>query len=102
MLELMKLLLGIDSTDTSKDNILNHYLNVALKSILGYCNVTELSSDYNDTIVDYSIYLYKNRDSLGYKQKTEGERSITFESGIPENIRKALPLPKVKVGGYDV
>jgi len=46
-----------------------------------------------------SLFDAKNRDSLGYKQQVQGERSVTFEGGgIPEYIKSALPLPKIKVG----
>ncbi|MCO5385360.1 MAG: phage head-tail connector protein [Desulfosporosinus sp.] len=99
MLEIVKMLLGIEVSDTSKDGILNHFINQALKTALAYCNVTELPPEYDDTIADLAVYFYKNRDSLGYKQQVQGERSITFEgNGIPEFIKSALPLPKIKVG----
>ncbi|MEA4987648.1 MAG: phage head-tail connector protein [Anaerovorax sp.] len=102
MLETLKMLLGIDLVDTSKDNILNHFINQALRLALSYCNVTELSTEYNGTIADLAKYLYLNKDSVGYEQKVEGERSITYESGIPEYIKLALPMPKIKVGAYSV
>lgn len=97
-LELLKQLLGIDSFDISKDDILNHYLKKANSIILGYCNIDLLSAIYDDVVVDYAMYLYKNKDSEGLSQKREGERSAIYESGIPQSIRFALPLPKIKVG----
>ena len=99
MLEIVKMLLEIEASDISKDGILNHFINQALKSALAYCNVTELLSEHDDTIADLAVYFYKNRDSLGYKQQIHGERNITFEGGgIPVFIKSALPLPKIKVG----
>jgi len=99
MLEIAKMLLGIEASDTSKDGILNHFISLALKTALAYCNVTELLPEHDDTIADLAVYFYKNRDSLGYKQQIQGDRSVTFEGGgIPEYIRSALPLPKIKVG----
>lgn len=99
MLDIVKMLLGIEAYDDLKDGILNHFINQALKVALAYCNVAELPTEYDDTIADLAVYLYKNKDSVGYKQKTEGERSVTFEGGgIPEYIKSALPLPKIKVG----
>ena len=99
MLEIVKMLIGIEIYDDSKDAILNHFINQALKVALSYCNVTELSAEYDGTIADLAVYLYKNKDSVGYRQKTEGERSVTYEgSGIPEYIKSALPLPRIKVG----
>ena len=103
MIEIIKMLLGIDVTDHSKDEILNHFINQAAKMVLSYCNVTELSSDHDGTIADLAVCLYKNKDGIGYKQMTEGERSITFEGGgIPDFIKAALPLPKIKIGACDV
>lgn len=99
MLEIVKMLLDIDVTDTSKDSILNHFITQALKVALAYCNVLELSTEYDDTIADLAVYFYNNRDSVGYRQMAQGERSVTFEGGgIPEYIKSALPLPKIKVG----
>lgn len=99
MLEIVKMLLGIEASDISKDGILNHFINQALKTALAYCNVTELPSEQDDTIADLAVYFYKNRDNLGYKQQVQGERSVTFEGGgIPEFIKSALPLPRIKVG----
>ena len=100
MLELMKLLLGIDALDTSKNSILNHYLNKSKNIILGYCNIELLDSKYDETITDYAVYLYKNKDLEGIESKTEGEKSVNIQIGIPENIKIALPLPKIKVSGY--
>ena len=102
MLDLMKLLLGIDSSDTAKDNILNHYLNKGRNIILGYCNIDSLDTKYDDTVTDFAICLYKNKDLEGIESKTEGDKSVKVQTGIPENIKKALPLPKIKVGACDV
>ena len=99
MLEIVKMLLEIGVSDTAKDGILNHFINQAFKVALAYCNVTEFLPEQDDTIADLAVYFYKNRDSLGYKQQVQGERSVTFEGGgIPEFIKLALPLPKIKVG----
>ncbi|MDD4564247.1 MAG: phage head-tail connector protein [Eubacteriales bacterium] len=100
MLVIVKMLLGIAVDDTSKDDVLNHFIGLALKMALSYCNITDISSEYNGAVAELAVYLYKNKDSTGYKQKTEGERSVTYIDGaIPEYIKSALPLPKIKVGG---
>lgn len=96
-IELMKTLLEIDTLDTTKDNIFEHYINRALQNVLKYCNVQELPIELDGVIVDYAIYLYKNKDSVGMVKKTQGDRGVTYETGIPESIKAALPLPKIKV-----
>lgn len=97
-LELLKQLLGVGLLDISRDEILAHYLKKASSIILGYCNLNILPTRYDDVVVDYAMYLYKNKDSEGLAQKREGERSATYESGIPQSIRLALPWPRIKVG----
>jgi Phage QLRG family, putative DNA packaging. len=99
MLELMKLLLGIQTTDNSFDEVLNIFITKALAIIIGYCNVDTLPENYNNAIAQYSVYLYMNRDSEGLSQKTEGEKSVVYEGAIPESIKLQLPLPRVKVVG---
>jgi len=81
MLETVKMLLGIDVADTSKDMILNHFINQAIRLALSYCNVYVLSGEYDGAVADLAVLLYKNKDSVGYKQKTEGERSVIYEGG---------------------
>ncbi|MDQ0496965.1 phage head-tail connector protein [Paenibacillus brasilensis] len=98
LMDLMKRLLSMEPIDISKDEILIHYLNKARSNIYGYCNVVTLPVEYDDVMVDYAAYLYKNRDSVGLMNKQEGERSATYETGIPASILLALPLPKIKVG----
>ena len=99
MMELMKLLLGISTTDTSLDEILNIFITKATAIIMGYCNVDILPENYNNVIAQYAVYLYKNRDSEGLLKKTEGERSVIYEGAIPASIKLQLPLPRVKVIG---
>lgn len=97
-LDLMKALLHIEATDTTRDHILLHYIQKARSGALGYCNVNELPPIYDFIIVDYAVYLYRNRDAVGMTRKTEGEKSVSYEDMIPLSIRLALPLPRIQVG----
>ena len=99
MLELMKLLIGIESTDASLDTLLNHFLDKARVIIIGYCNIDILPEQYESVVAQYAVYLYKNRDSEGLLKKTEGEKSVIYEGAIPYSIRLQLPLPRIKVVG---
>ncbi|SHK42221.1 phage head-tail connector protein [Desulforamulus aeronauticus] len=99
MLDLIKELLGIDLLDTSKDNILNHYLNKSQNAIKSYCNIDLIPESLNGLVVDLAIFFYKNRDSQGVIQQSQGSRSKTIVDGIPESIKSCLPLPKIKVVG---
>lgn len=100
MLEVLKILLGIETDDYGRDNILNYYLQQARLMAEGYCNVLELPERYDSTIINLALYLYRNQDVLGYSQKTEGERSVGFcSSDIPDFIKSALPQPRILIGG---
>lgn len=102
MLEVLKDLLNI--TDISKDTVLNHNLNKARKSIQSYLNYTdaefiEAEDNFSTQIVDLAMYLYKNRNSVGISQQSQGSRSQSMEKGIPQEIKDSLPLPRVRVCG---
>lgn len=103
MLDLMKQLLGIALDDTGKDTVLQHYLEQARLAACTYCNVDELPEKFDGTITNFAVYLYNNKDSVGLKQKVEGERSVTFDDdNIPKHIAAALPFPSIRVVGGDV
>ena len=98
MIEIIKLLLGIETLDTSLDDILAFYKEQAYLMACEYCNVDNLPIKYDNTISLLAVYLYRNKDSLGYKSKSEGEKSISFNSdGIPEYIKVGLPTPRLRV-----
>ena len=103
MLELLKELLNINTEDTSKDTILNFYIEKSTKSIKHYLNIDmteEEKEEYNNQIVDLAHYYYVNKSSQGYKQFTQGSRSVTLSNNIPDTIKIQLPPPRVKVVGW--
>ncbi len=97
MLDIMKQLLGIEGSD--KDFVLQHYLSKSENIIKGYCGIDDILEQYECTIIDYAIYLYRNRDAEGITSQSQGSRSATFTHDIPETIKTALPKPRVKVVG---
>lgn len=103
MLELLKELLNINTEDTSKDTILNFYLDLAQKAIKNYLNVDSLEElDLDNAIIELTTYFYNNRDKVGYTQISQGSRSVTLSQskiGIPSHILAILPSPRVKVVG---
>lgn len=97
MLDLIKELINIDTDDTSKDNILNHYLSKSQIAIKQYCNIEEIPESLNDIVVDLAIFFYRNRDKEGVKQVSQGSRSQTLVDDIPGSIKSCLPLPKLRL-----
>ena len=103
MLELMKLLLNIELYDISKDDLLNHFINRAIKAALTYCNVTELPPEHDDTIADLAVYFYKNRDSLGYNHRYKEKEVSRLKAGVFLNLLNQLyRFPGSRSGVEDV
>lgn len=97
MLELMKLLLN--KQDCFQDTIFEHYLSKARSIICGYLGLEELDESLEGTIVDFAVFLYRNKDAEGIVSQTQGSRSVSYSPSIPESIKIALPKPKARVGG---
>ena len=97
MLETIKSLIGMTTDD--KNFILQHYIKKAEGIIKGYCGISEIPEQYETAVIDYAIYLYKNRNEEGIQSVTQGSRAVSYTDSIPGSIRLALPKPKVKVGG---
>lgn len=100
MLIRMKKLLELEDTDIPEDEILEHYLELAKQMAYSFCNTDTLPECYNHIIVELAIHLFLNKDTLNLKSRQEGERVSTYynaEDGIPDYIKRALPLPRVRV-----
>ena len=69
MIELMKQLLNIDLADRSKDIILQHFIEKAELNIKGYSCIKLIPEYLNGVVVDYAVFLYKNRDAEEYNLK---------------------------------
>lgn len=94
ILDTVKVLLNI--TDTSKDAILTHYVNNAQNMANHICN--QVVTGFDDAIADLAVYLFQNKDAVGYKSKSiTNDKSISYELGIPTSIKQALPIPTVNV-----
>lgn len=100
-LQLLKDLVGLNVFDSDKDVVLTHYLNKAEQSILNYLHYTveEMGVLFDTQLVDLAKYYFFNRMDTGVSQKSQGSRSISYEKGIPLEIRDALPMPRVRVVG---
>lgn len=99
MLERMRKLLELENIIIPEDDILLHYIELAKQMAYSFCNTDSLCEWYDTTIVELAIYLFLNKKELNLKSKTEGERSASYqvEDGIPEYIKRALPIPRVRV-----
>lgn len=99
MLERMKKLLELEDVEIPADELCEQYLDMACKLACRYCNQENMLEAYNNTIVELAIYLYTHKESLDLNSMQEGERTagINVVDGIPDYIKMALPLPRVRV-----
>lgn len=98
-LELLKELLNIEKTDSTKDNILNSNIKKAEKAIKKYSSLTnEDMKNYIDEIVDLAFYYYNNQKNIGIRHESQGNRSKSYEiDEIPTSIKARLPLPSLRM-----
>ena len=99
ILTLLKLLLNI--TDTLQDTILNFYIVKAQNAVKNYLNSSELTG-LDNQITELAMYYYNNRDMLGKTQASQGSRSQSMETSIPQSIKDTLPMPFVRMVDEDV
>lgn len=100
-----KTLLEMDMADNSKDNVLNLYISKAVTMIKSYLNNEKLSDSYikdkfKDAVLQlvYDGYSIKGEEAV--KQKTQGNRNITYKDNLGMNINSVvdlLPLPYAKL-----
>lgn len=108
LLDSIKLALSI--TDTSKDNLLNLYIDKATLIIFNYLNDDSIDKEYiknnfslaiNELVVS-AYNKNKNLQNKGIKAITQGQRAITYSGDasalftIDSDVADLLPKPKVK------
>lgn len=99
MLEKIKILLGILSSDTSKDEILKIYIEDSTEEVKQYINSTEIPKVLEGLIRDIVIIKYNKRGSEGATSENVGGISRSYLDDIPKEIKRKLKrfrkLPRV-------
>lgn len=84
----LKSLLGIELTDISKDVILEFTLEDVEETIKNHCNIDEIPTGLNNTIMRMSMDLYKN-ENLGDESIAIGSISSISEGDTSTNFRSS-------------
>lgn len=94
----LKIKLGIDKTDDSKNDLLLMYLDDAKFLILGIINDTEVPILLYNVVVDLAVIQYNRKGSEGIKSYSEGGISMTYGDDVPSDLMKQImrfrKLPK--------
>lgn len=102
MLENIKMLLGIQPDDTSKDVVINYWIDFYTKMVLDYCHLDALNPNLNTLIEQMVIEQMggvgsagnqsseQSDISKGVKSITRGDYRIEYKDGINEKIQSTL------------
>lgn len=86
----LKIRLGIDDNDNSKDDILDMVLEDAEAEILDYCKRSILLPKMESLKRNLAITYYNRQGSEGESSRSEGGVSVSYSNEIPESIKSRL------------
>lgn len=89
MLITIKILLGIDINDYSKDQVLNTYAEVMAHKVMSYCNIPSIPVQLEDVVAEMTASLYRTQYGLNntviaapqaqqIKKETVGDHTIEY------------------------
>lgn len=102
ILELIKIELDMDPSDTSKDKYLSTKVDECVKKIMYYLKCEEEEAlGYVHAIKIYCAQAYRNKGTENILSRTQGKRSETFIRGsrqtiLPYEVKALLPDPPLK------
>lgn len=108
LLDDIKILLGIDSEDSSRDKLLNLYIKRAIYTIKVYLNNDELTdgeieSLHREAILSLVVDAQRSETNgtKGIKSMKQGARSITYADDssftITNAVKAILPIPYIRM-----
>lgn len=86
----LKIKLGKDTKDTSKDDILSVYLDDAKYYILNYTNLSEIPMLLNNVMIDLAVLKYSKNGNEGMKSYSEGGISISYDNDVPSELKAQM------------
>lgn len=96
----MRLLIGLDATDLTKDAILNVMLSRAERELLAVTHRTRLPDGLVNVQVDMAIIAYNRRGIEGESSHSEGSVSRTMMADLTKNMRDNINSYRLaRVGG---
>lgn len=113
LLDDIKTVLGF--TDTSKDALLNIYINKGIVLIKDYMNYpdppvtvpastpvapADLTVAYPSALIEYVTQCYHKRGNEGIRNASAGPRIINYEdAGLSKSVKSLLPSPYIRMVG---
>jgi len=110
ILDDIKAILGKES-DNSVDNLLNIYIRQGVTRVTAYMNFpdapitdpvtlpVDVATAYPDVLIEYAVVMCRKKGNEGIKSSSQGSRSVTYESGLPDSVKDLLPSPFIRMMG---
>ena len=110
LLDDIKVILGKES-DNSIDNLLTIYIRQGVTRVTNYMNFPDVpitdpvtppidvSTTYADALIEFVLLAYQKRGNGGIKSFSQGSRSVTYESNLPDSVKDLLPSPFIRMMG---
>jgi len=105
VLDDVKTVLGLDSLDTSRDNMLNIYIRKGVTLVTKYLNkiVTEppldVEATYPDALIEYVVMCYRKKGNEGLKSYGQGSRTGSYGEELSDSVKSLLPTPSIRMRG---
>lgn len=93
----VKLLIGIDIDDTSKDNILMLYLENAANEFIQYCHIDEVPDNATNIICDMAVIKYNLNGAEGLGSQSYSGLNETYDNYPPQLIKAMNRFRRVVV-----
>lgn len=88
ILENVKTILDID--DSKLDKLLAIYIDNASDFILDYTKLSEIPTTLNSTIIEMTVFQFRQRELENVKSESIGAMSYSFVTDYPSNITSRL------------
>lgn len=90
----------LDLVDDSQDSLLEQLLQDAEEAILNYLNRDQLEGRHAVAVRNLALVYYNRIGDEGVASSSQGGISTSYITDIPEDIKKQLPTPKLRMCHY--
>ena len=102
ILDDVKILVGLDLVDDSRDNVLNIYIRRGVTLITRYLNKTaneDVAVTYPDALIEYVVQVYRKKGNEGLKSFGQGSRLGSYGEELSDSVKSLLPSPSIRMRG---
>jgi len=98
----VKILVGLDVLDESRDGLLNIYIRKGITLVTRYLNKTaplDVEAIYPDALIEYVVLCYRKKGNEGLKSFGQGSRTGSYGDELSDSVKSLLPSPTIRMRG---